>query len=250
MEVSEYYQTFKLEKTHFYYLANHQIIIDLIRKYLGKRQKIKILDAGCGTGLLAKKMEKFGTVLGVDVSFEALKYAKRRGILVKQASVTALPLKDSSFDLITCVNVIYHQEVSDDQKALDEFYRILKPGGFLIIRVPAYNWLKRSSDLQVHTKVRYSLTLLKRKLLKSGFKLRKISYIDLLLLPPSLISLFWEKIFPPKTPKSPLVKLPSILNTLMAKLLSWESSILLKINLPFGLGILAVCQRGRRWRGF
>lgn len=79
MNISEYRNIFENEETHFFYRANHEIFISLLDQYLPKHKKLKILDAGCGTGLFAKKLEKYGVVTGADISSEAIKFSKKRG---------------------------------------------------------------------------------------------------------------------------------------------------------------------------
>lgn len=245
MEIPEYKNIFVSEEWHFYYRANHQIILDLARKYSERSPAInlKILDAGCGTGLLAKKMGELGKVVGVDRSDHAIKYAKSRGINVKKASILNLPFQASAFDLVTSIDVLYHLQVTDDKKALKEFYRVLYPGGIAIIRVPAHDWLRRSCDRHIHTRQRYNLLDLKNKLQDAGFKVEKISYVNALLFLPAVASFVLEKITSDNSPKSPLSKIPKIINNIVTFLLGLELKVLLKINLPFGLGIIAVSRK-------
>ncbi|MBI4091874.1 MAG: class I SAM-dependent methyltransferase, partial [Candidatus Levybacteria bacterium] len=88
MELLEYKNIYDNEEKHFFYRANHALFLSFIKDLKAKNvNALKILDAGCGTGLLAKKLGKFGDVAGVDISPQALFYAKKRGIRVKQASV-------------------------------------------------------------------------------------------------------------------------------------------------------------------
>ena len=242
MELAEYKNIFENEASHFIYLTRHQLILALFKKYVIKPRP-NILDAGCGTGLLAKKMEKFGTVWGVDLSPEAIKFAKLRGLKTKRASITHLPFKKNAFDVVTCVDVIYHKAIKDDSKALKEFFRVLKPGGLLIIRVPANKWLKLIHDQHVHTSQRYNLSELRNKLLRTGFDIKKISFIDTLLLPLAILQSLKEKIiFSDKTTSS-IKLLPKPVNTLLTKILSFEIFLIAKINLPFGIGLIAVCKK-------
>ena len=116
MEKQEYLNIFKNEKSHFFYRANHGLFISFARKFSGKK-RIKILDAGCGTGLLAKKLKNLGNVVGVDINRLALALSKKRGVRAKLASVDKLPFKTDSFDLIVSMDVLYHKGVND-KKAL------------------------------------------------------------------------------------------------------------------------------------
>lgn len=241
MHVSEYKNIFENEETHFFYTANHTIILALLEKFSPKKRVLKILDAGCGTGLLAKKLEKYGNVIGVDISPEALKFAKKRGTKAVLGSVDKLPFKDNSFDVVTSMDVIYHKQV-DDNKALLEFYRVLKPGGILILRVPANKWLRTNHDKHVHTRERYSRSELKNKLEKAGLIIRKLTYINLSLLPLAIISQLKESIFP-KEVSSGVNKIPASINSQLNNILISEEKLSTYFNLPFGLGLIAVCQK-------
>lgn len=245
MEISEYKNILKIESYHFFYIAHHQLVLNLIKKYI-KKSTLNILDAGCGTGLFSKKLETFGNVTGVDISSYSVKLAKRRRVRVKKASIVKLPFPDSSFDLVVCIDVLYHLKVESDLKALQEFSRVLKPNGILILRVPAYNWLRRSYDKQVHTRERYNLSNLRKKLIKAGFKPKKLSYINSVLFIGALIEFLIEKVVQSNKPASPLIKLPKLLNYLMTLVMLMENNLINYINLPFGLGIISVCKNSNK----
>src|SRR3989344_4672699 len=130
MEKTEYKNIFDNEGTHFYYVGTHKAVITLLNSYLKSKRNNLILDAGCGTGLLIKKLSTFGEVWGIDTSSEALKLAKKNNITkIKKASVEKIPFKDNYFDAIVSIDVLYHREVKSDIAALIEFKRVLKPGG-------------------------------------------------------------------------------------------------------------------------
>ncbi len=183
---------------------------------------------------------KFGEVIGVDISSEAVKYAKKRGINILQSSVNRLPFKNKSFDVIVSVDVLYHKQVND-KKALHEFYRVLKPGGLVILRVAGYNWLRLNHDRQVHTRHRYTVKELEEKLIKAGFTIKKITYIQSLLLPAAIIKSFIDKYKPHA--ESDIVQMPAFINTLLTKVFLIESRIASYTSLPFGLGIIAVSEK-------
>lgn len=247
MEIAEYRNIYENEDTHFFYVGNHKIILSLVEKYTRDVSgKLKILDAGCGTGLLAKKLEQFGEVVAVDSSPEAIKFAKRRGVNARLASVNKLPFKDNVFDLVASVDVIYHKMV-DDKKALAEFFRVLKPGGILILRVPANKRLGTLHDKHVHTRERYDKENLREKLENDGFVIEKLSFVNLSLVPLVLGRRLWERIVRPRG-VSAVGKFPRILNSLLSFLLSLEARFLLAGNLPLGIGLVAVCQKPRSRR--
>ena len=150
MEIVEYENMYRNERDHYFYVATHQLVLSLIEKYAPTPKKqLKILDAGCGTGLLAQKMSKMGRVEAIDFSPEAVKFSKRRKIKVQQASIEKLPFPDDSFDVVVSIDVLTAASIKNDQVALREFNRLLKPGGILIMRVSAYPWLKLIHDKHV-----------------------------------------------------------------------------------------------------
>lgn len=243
MEIAEYRNIYENEGTHFFYVGNRNLVLSLAARYLAKNKNtVKILDAGCGTGLLAKKMEQFGEVVAVDNSPEAIKFAKKSGVKARLASVNKLPFKDNVFDLVASVDVIYHKMV-DDKKALAEFFRVLKPGGILILRVPANKWLGTLHDRHVHTRERYDKENLREKLENDGFVIEKLSFVNLSLVLLVLGRRLWERIVRPQGSASAVGKFPRILNSLLSFSLSLEARFLLAGNLPLGIGLVAVCQK-------
>lgn len=243
MDISEYRNIFENEESHFFYLGNHKIILSLVRKYFGDPGKnLKILDAGCGTGLLAKKLEEFGEVTAVDNSPEAIKFAKKRGVPARLSSVNKLPFGDNAFDLVVSVDVIYHRAV-DDRRALGEFFRVLRPGGFLVLRVPANKWLGTLHDRHVHTRERYGRKNLRESLEDTGFIIEKLSFVNLSLVPLVLGRRLWERVRRPAVSASAVEKFPGILNSLLSFLLSLEAWILTTGDLPLGIGLVAVCRK-------
>ncbi|EKD90097.1 MAG: methyltransferase type 11 [uncultured bacterium] len=216
---SEYLRIEKLENYHFWYRAMEELAIDLIKKYCPKR-KLKILDAGCGSGGMTQKLTKFGHVTGIDINEKALKLAKQKKIdKVMKTDVCNLPFHDSSFDLVTSFDVIYHQGVIDDLKALKEMYRVLKPNGILLLRVPALESLRGSHDIAVKTRYRYTAYELKHKMLLAGFNTRKISYLNMVLSTILLIKRSTERLTT-NVGKSEVKKLPIFVNNLFYIILS------------------------------
>src|SRR5262245_15015440 len=143
MERSEYAVMAAVEDRHWWYGGMRAIAAALLDEAYRERGSLSILDAGCGTGGNALFLRRYGTVVGIDLAAEATELGGQRlpGVLAR-GSVIELPFADASFDLVTSFDVLYHRAVSDEHGALRETARVLRPGGRLLIRLPAYEFLR------------------------------------------------------------------------------------------------------------
>jgi ubiquinone/menaquinone biosynthesis C-methylase UbiE len=243
MYKSEYQNIFENQESHWFYLGMRGIITTLLNKHLSKKRGLKILDAGCGTGVTFSYLKKYGDLTGIDLSKEALKYARRSSKAIK-GNVTSLPFTDNTFDLIVCLDVLYHLWVPNYQKALLEFNRVLKPGGILIIREPALNWLKSSQDMINLTKRRFSKKMMEKSLTKNHFKVLQTTYALFFLFPivfmkrlPEILRLKQPQI------KSDLQRTSPIINLLLYQTLNLEALLIKYINLPIGSSIICLAKK-------
>lgn len=220
------------------------ILNRLFRRYLPKNSKLKILDAGCGTGAAFPILAPFGRVTGVDISPEALRFAKKVGEKTKKASVTKLPFTKESFDAVVSLDVLYHAWVADYRKALVEYVRVLKPGGILLWREPAFDWLKSGHDLVDFTQRRFTKEQMRESLQGLTLDIKKISYINTILFPlviikrlPSVLHL--EK---PQA-KSDIGSIGFRLNEALTKIFSLESQLIMHMSFPFGSSVICIAQK-------
>lgn len=242
MEKIEYRNIYENEKSHFFYVSTHRLVIDLIARW-GKKRHPKILDAGCGTGGLAVKLASLGNVSAIDASPEAIKFAKKRGVRATLSLIEKIPFPDRIFDVVTCIDVIYHKQVADDIGALAEMRRVLRPGGVLILRVPANRYLMSAHDRHVHTARRYGRDELSRKIRAGGLSVRQISYVHSPIFFLSLVSIFIEKITN-KANHSAIGGINPLLNNCLTALLNLEGVLIARgISLPVGQGLIAVATR-------
>jgi ubiquinone/menaquinone biosynthesis C-methylase UbiE len=209
-----------------------------------KTGETKILEAGCGTGLLAKLLEKRGYVVtGVDYSREAVAFCKKRGLNAKVGSVSKLPFKSNTFNGITCIDVIVHKSITDDVKVFKELYRLLKPGGILIVRLSANPWLHLSHDDFVHIRERYEPAGLTKKLHKAKLKILKMTYVHLPLLPLVMLNQLHHILTQGNKPASGIAQVPNLINSFLTTVLSREAEYLIDHNLKAGLALVVVCQK-------
>lgn len=243
MEISEYQNIYANEESHFFYVTLHRLILKLIDRYRPKKN-LRILDAGCGTGGLMKKMAGYGKVSGVDFSSEAIKFAKKRRLDVRIGSVTQLPFEANTFDVVTCIDVLYHRDVVDDVKALMELKRVLKKGGIMIIRVQADKSLKTAHDRFVHSKRRYILGELSKKIKAAGLAIEMISYFHSPLWPIAKLKVWKEKLEGRKKSKSGVEPTNVWINSALTWVLDHESGLILNGFRPrVGLGIVTVAKK-------
>jgi hypothetical protein len=144
---------------------------------------------------------------------------------------------------VTSFDVLYEQAVESDLAALTEFFRILRPGGFVLLRLPAYNWLRGQHDLTVHTARRYTAPQVTQLLEYSGFHLLHISYANAFLFPLAVAKRLLENIFPPAPSSSDLSVNVGALNGLLKGILGSEAFFVSHIGLPFGLSVVALAQK-------
>lgn len=245
METTQYKIMRQVEDTHFWYVGMRAITSSLLDS-LPLPPNASILDAGCGTGGNLQFLARYGQVTGIDISDVAVKHCARRGIKnILQGSIDALPFKNNSFDLIICFDVLGHHLVNQT-KAMSEFFRVLKPGGVLLIRVAAYPWLHSRHDYVVQNARRYSKSSLRHLAVAAGLTNTRYTYANTFLFP--LIA-FWRMfalIFArPHQHHSDTWAIPPILNSILTLPLKLEASLLNYINLPFGLSLIALVHKPR-----
>jgi SAM-dependent methyltransferase len=239
VEASEYDRIAHLEDRHWWYVGMRQIAAGLLRG-LALGPRARILDGGCGTGGGLRWLSAFGTVTGIDLHPLAVHHASRVSRRLAQASVVALPFADASFDLVTSFDVLYHLAVSDDVAALHEFARVLRPGGWLLVRVPAYDWLRGPHDRQVHTRHRYAPRELRQVIEATGLALRRLSGMGLVLLPAAVVRRALRR---NRAAASEVVLPPRPVNWLLARLLTAELLWLRYRDVPLGLSLVALARK-------
>jgi SAM-dependent methyltransferase len=247
MEPSEYDTLARLEESHWWYVGMRRLTARLIRR-LALPRPAQILDAGCGTGGGLRWLAEFGTVTGIDWNARATAYAVRasaqgaapRAARVAGASVQALPFRAEQFDLVTSFEVLYHLAVSDDVAALHEMARVLRPGGWLVVRVPAHDWLRGAHDRQVHTRQRYAAAELRQKIQRTGLRLHTLTSVGLVLFPLAVLRRLLQT---SHQVESDVVLPRPLINRCLTEMLAAEGLWLEHGPLPIGLSLLALAQK-------
>jgi SAM-dependent methyltransferase len=247
MEKTEYETMAAVELRHWWYGGMRALNAALLDGVYAGRRDLRILDAGCGTGGDALFLRRYGTVVGLDYAPEAAALVGGRlpGRFAR-GSVLDLPFADDSFDLVTSFDVLYHRGVPDEVAALREARRVLRPGGRLLLRLPAYEWLRSRHDRQVHTRRRYTAPEVRTILREAGFFVERASYVLSLLFPMAAGARLVERLTPDHGDESAMGIPSPAVNAAMRAPMALEAAWLgLGGRLPFGLSILCLANAGK-----
>jgi SAM-dependent methyltransferase len=244
MNTAEYERMYRLEDTYWWFVGRHKLIENVMRaSYPDPNPERVILDAGCGTGAMSIRLKQWGRVVSADFSPLALQFSRRRGLNhLLCADAMRLPFEVGTFDTIVSMDVLEH--IPDDALALREFYRVLKPGGRVILTVPAYPHLWSEHDIALMHFRRYQRTELQARFTEAGFRLEKLSHTMTTLYP--LVSL-QRKLNARKPPHDPpqaaMPQVPAPLNSALTGLLAVENAVAQRVNFPFGVTLLGIAVK-------
>lgn len=241
----EYEAMFDLEDVYWWFVARRQLMEELLRNELQENREARLLDVGCGTGSNLQAFSSHARVTGIDSSTEALNFCRQRSVSsVARGEIERLPFPCGTFDIITAMDVLEHTD--DDLAALEELGRVCRPGGLLLVTVPAYGFLWSEHDEALKHRRRYTAHELRNKLTNCGFEIERSSYFITTLFFPILFLRIYQGLFKKSIhPQTALVLLPNWLNSTLIALHAMERRLYRMMNLPFGVSIV-VQARPRR----
>ena len=257
MKHEEYERMYRFEDRYWWFVARRHLIISLLQTCYPKAGQLQILDVGCGTGAMLDDLKPFGDVVGADFSPEALQFCVTRGApaALARADVRRLPFADGSFDVVTAMDIIEH--IDDDKAAASEIFRVLKPGGRLLVTVPAFSSLWSEHDEALHHFRRYTTPHLKDLFQRVGLSVDKISYTVTTLFGPiwvyrQMSNLFRHKLFSRLLggdagaggeKKANLVNFSGPVNSALLALSQWETRLVQSGSLPFGVSVVCIAHK-------
>jgi SAM-dependent methyltransferase len=243
MEPSLMRETLAADDRHWWYRGRRRVIraeLDSLDLPVGA----SILDAGCGSGRMMAELARYGTVSGIERDDDVAEIARARDVgEVRSGCLEALPWPDGCFDLLTCLDVIEH--TTDDRAALAELRRACRPGGRLLLTVPAYPALWSSHDVANHHHRRYTRASLRAASQAAGWELERLSSFNTVLLAPAAaVRLAERRRAAAPRARSDLNLGPPWLNRMLEWPLALEAHWLSRgRTLPAGLSLLAVLRR-------
>jgi SAM-dependent methyltransferase len=242
MNAEEYALMRQQEDSHWWYRALRAAVLRHLAPGLGPAARI--LDAGCGTGgMLAEVRGRFARaeLVGVDFDEQAVHITAERGVAdhVVRGSTNALPLSSASFDAAMSLDVLCHEGI-DDSLAFAELKRVLRPGGLLIVNLPAFESLRGAHDVAVHTARRYEPQRLLQLAAEQDLKMEHSTCWNTSLSP--LVWAWRRRGRLAGSGDSDLRPVAPALNTVLATLLRLEWMVADRVPLPFGSSLFAVLR--------
>lgn len=249
MKPAEYHRMREAEEAQWWYVGQRAIAHALLEPSLRSDRThppdARLLDAGCGSGgnlVHLGRLESVRRTEGVDIAREAVAACRERGLPVVRGSLLALPFPDQSFDVVTSFDVIYHAWVPDDEAAVREMCRVLRPGGRILVRVPALRILWGAHDDAVDSRHRYTRTELVRLLEGQGLEVVRSTYANFFLFPLLFAHRGLDRLL--GRTGSDVGFLPAPLEWSFKRALLAEAALVGRgLSLPIGASVLALARR-------
>ena len=247
MKKNAYSEMFAVEDTHWWYVALHDLVTSLSDVQFSKKS-LKVLDAGCGTGGLLSILSKAGhDIEGFDYSDDALNFCHKRGLnKVIKADINDWVPSPKVYDLITSMDVLYHEWVRDQVRVLRNLSGGLKENGLIMINYPAFPILSRHHDKVVMVRERYTKKTLKQYLAEAGLAPVILSYR----LPHAFLYLIFLRFFEASRTnntdaRSDVADIPpGFINSLLTKIGKIENRLIARgISIPFGSSLFVVAKK-------
>lgn len=241
MELSVYEEMAALETGHWWFGGRREILRAVLRRHLGPRRDLAVLDVGAGTGGNLDMLAEFGRVWALEPHAAALRALPNKDVTVVPGVVpeTSLGLQ---FDLICLLDVLEH--IDDDRAAMAWTDRHLRPGGLVVVTVPAYRFLWSGHDVAHHHRRRYT-----RRQVAEVYRPwtpRTVSYFNTVLFLPIVAVRLAGRILDPvlrRPPRSHAQLCPEPVNSLLKWIFASERWAILRWPLPFGVSILGVFEK-------
>jgi SAM-dependent methyltransferase len=231
----------ELDERHWWYRARRDILANLITRKIRLPEGARILEIGCGTGHNLEMLQRFGRADGIEIDPAARGMAEQR--LGRPIGTAPLPqltgVEAGAYDLVALLDVLEH--VEEDEAALASIARKLKPGGRILITVPAHPWMWSAHDEVNHHKRRYTRKTLRGAIGAAGLQVEMLSWFNSLLFPLAAAARLAGRVTGNKDSDDKLP--PGPVNSLFETIFGWERYALGRLPLPPGVSLVAIVSR-------
>ena len=238
MERIVYDRMAELDERHWWYRARRRILETLIARKIELPADARILEIGCGTGHNLEMLRRFGRVDGIEIDPAARAVAaKRLGHAIGDAPLPDLTgVPERAYDMVAVLDVIEH--VDEDVASLRSIAQRLKPGGKILITVPAFPWMWSAHDEVNHHKRRYTRASLRKAVEEAGLRVEMLSWFNSLLFPLAAAARLAGRVTGKSDSDDKLP--PKPVNGLFETLFGLERYALGRLPLPPGVSLVAI----------
>jgi SAM-dependent methyltransferase len=238
----------RAEQELWWFRGMRRIMFELLDALAASQSMTRVLEAGCGTGHFAGELQqRYGwRVFPADLAPEGLQVARESGLTrLAQADVSRFPYRDRIFDAVLSMDVLVHFPPGEERSAIAEFARVLRPGGWLAVRVSALDVLRSRHSAFTHERQRFTRARLTSLVREAGFNVLRCTYANSLLMPIALAKFrLWEPLLR-RPPASGTAPVPGGLDRLLYLPLALESKLIeAGVNLPLGQSLILLAEKG------
>jgi SAM-dependent methyltransferase len=191
----EYIKMNNVEQSHWWYKSLHYLVLKNITN-ISPDKKIKILDAGCGTGgLLAYLKHKgYANIGGFDISKDAVKFSNNKDLNVRELDLKEFKYTSKKYDVIISNDTMYFFDLQEQRKILNNFYNSLNDGGCVILNFPSFDIFSGIHDKAVGIKKRFTFELIAKIIDRDKFVVINKRYWPMTLSPVILLVRIFQKL--------------------------------------------------------
>ncbi len=231
---------YTVEKEHWWFSARKIILMDFMAKRLPPSPTMKLLDVGCGTGALLEEFTTRFDAHGIEPSQAAVEFCRKRGLMTVKVGVLEQHPVAEKVDIMTLLDVVEH--IEDDGQLLLDAYQRITSDGYILITVPAYQWMWSNHDVVLHHKRRYSRESLRVLVKGAGFDIIHLTHFNTILFPLAAVKRLLTRFLHLRERDEYKVP-PNLINTLMRSIFALERLVVPGFSLPFGLSLLCLAKK-------
>jgi len=239
--------TYRAEQSHFWFRGFRQYMAPAIARATAGLTAPRILDCGCGTGSNLEMLRSYGHAVGFDLTGVGPAFAREHGHHVAQASIGHIPFTSATFDLVTSFDVFQCLPDAVERDAIAEMWRVLKPGGWLLLHVAALEILHGRHSVLSEEVRRYTPSRLRMLVERGGFRIERLTFDHASLLPIMLPVRIWHRLsatdgqVPAGEGEITVPAAP--INAALTALVSLEALALRAVNMPIGSSLMCLARK-------